>query len=126
MFVSRDRLNLALHNLQEMRELHRRDVDFYRNALSVKDRRIEALTERIVELRMAGADTVPPVTAPVIPDPFGPLTRAALHDAGVGQSGIVKRGMRAKAEALLIEHRGDQNADEIVSIAVRNGEVSRR
>lgn len=128
MFVSKARYDLLEHNFGEAKKMaHAHEVRanelerLLTRALDTNDK----LMEKYHALRVAGADSVPPITAPVIPEPFGPLTKAALLDASVGQSGTVIRGMRAKAAALYVEQRGEQNVDELVAIAVRNGEVAR-
>lgn len=125
-FVSRARLDLLAHNFAEAQKVARtlrRANDRLRAERDEARRGYDDLLEKYHALRLAGADTVPPVTMPTV-ESFGPLTRAALHDMGHGQSGMVKRAMRAKAEAIWAEHRNDQNCDEIVSIAVRKGETT--
>ena len=95
------------HNLEKMREMY------------------DALLDKYHALRTAGANPAPTYSTPAVPDQFGPLTRAALADMSVGQTGPLKRAMRAKAESLWAEQRGQQNQDEVVAIAVRRGETHR-
>lgn len=116
--VSRARLDLALHNLQEMRALHQADVAYYRN-------RIDALTDQIIKLKAAGANFAEP-SAPVVTSPMadlGPLTRAALAEMANGQSGAVVRAMRNKALALWVQLKDAENQDEKVAHAVYRGEA---
>ena len=116
--VSRSRLDLALHNLEEMRALHKADVEYYRN-------RLAGLEEKYHALRVAGHEAPPPVFVP--PEnpmtQLGPLTRAALHDMGHGQSGIVKRAMQSKAFLIWLDQKNEANRDELTAIAVRQGET---
>lgn len=79
-----------------------------------------ALLDKYHGLRESGYSA--PLTAPTQESSFGPLTRAALSDMSIGQSGIVKRKMREKATELWLEQRGQAAQDEVVAIAVRRGE----
>lgn len=125
-FVSRTRFDLAVHNIAEMRALYHADVAYYRAQLE-QERTAHAETRaRMHELRAAGADPAPPQYNQPTQEQFGPLTRAALHDAGVGQTGPVKRAMTAKAQVIWLEHRADPNRDEMTAIAVRQGETVSR
>lgn len=105
-----------------MLEAEKRHVSEVRMLLASERERTDRLTAELLLLKKDGF--VAPMAAPTpSPDFFGPLTRAALADMGIGQSGIVKRKMREKATALWLEQRGQETQDEVVAIAVRRGET---
>ena len=106
-----------------MLEAEQRHVSEVRLLLAAANERHDALLEKYHALRESGYSA--PTLSPFPPDlnAFGPLTRAALADMSIGQSGIVKRKMREKATALWLEQRGQETQDEVVAIAVRRGET---
>ena len=67
MFVSRSRLDLALHNLQEMRELHAADVAYYRKKLEDRDDTIRTLTAELLLLRSKERPPLTPAERPSKP-----------------------------------------------------------
>lgn len=121
-WVSRGRLALVLHNLREMRALHRADVEYYRNLLASEREAHTKTRDQMHQLRVNGADPVAAMMVQAQPDLFGPLTRAALNDMGIGLSAPLKKKMRERATYLWHEQRGQTNQDEVVAIAVRKGE----
>lgn len=89
--------------------------------LEVERARYADLLAKYHELR-ATHDAPHKYDIPAATEQFGPLTRLALADMARGQSGVVVRGMRDKALAIWLEHRGMDNQDEVTAITVRNGE----
>lgn len=123
-FVSRSRLDLLQHNFDEARKLHHERMgELYSVRAQLEAERADKrdLLEKYHALRQDGFSA--PLQSMPTGEHFGPLTRAALHDMGHGQTGMVKRAMRTKAEALWLEQRGQDNQDEVVAITVRRGEV---
>lgn len=126
-FVSRARLDLLQHNFDEARKLHHAEIARLEAALQAANSQLTAeradkrdLLDKYHALKQDGYSV--PAPAPQPAEPFGPLTRAALNDMSIGQSGIVRRKMREKATALWLEQRGQQNQDETVAILVRKGD----
>ena len=120
-FVSRARYELLEHNFDQMREASHRADAWYREQREAGDKRYAELLDKYHALRVEGASLPLPSPAPL--ESFGPLTRAALHDAGLGQSGTSKRAMKAKAELIWQQNRNDAMQDELTAIAVRQGET---
>lgn len=126
-FVSRARYELLEHNYAEARKLAKDGVsvaEAHSASLGVMlDRAAIAYNELLDKyhfLRIEGANA--PWQSPAPESSFGPLTRAALNDMGKGQSGMIRRAMRAKAEQLWAENRGESEVDTIVATLVRAGE----
>lgn len=99
-FVSRARLDLALHNLQEMRALHRADVQWYQA-------RIDDLTDKYHALRVAGGQ---PATAMPVPE-FDRVREAIVERAG-GNLRLERHLMREAAK-LRIRNKTE---DEIIGV----------
>lgn len=102
---------------------HAAVVQELRSQIAQRDADYKALLEKYHAIKLDGGAF--PLTVPSAdPDAtFGPLTRAALHDMSIGQTGMVKRKMREKASTLWLEQRGQPNQDEVVAIAVRRGDT---
>ena len=83
-----------------------------------------ALLDKYHALRVSGAEPAPALSVPETPyTQLGPLTRAAIADMSVGQSGPIRRAMTTKALAIWLQNRGQESQDEVTAIAVRQGET---
>ena len=100
-------------------------LTFVQEALRIERERLTDMTERYHALRVTGNEApLPSFVPPENPmTQLGPLTRAALHDMGHGQSGIVKRAMQSKALLIWLDQKNEANRDELTAIAVRQGET---
>lgn len=92
--------------------------------LQAERERYDALLDKYHALRVSGAEPAPALSVPETPyTQLGPLTRAAIADMSVGQSGPIRRAMTTKALAIWLQNRGQESQDEVTAIAVRQGET---
>lgn len=116
-FVSR-------RSYEYMLDINAARIEDLKKTLEAEREHNRYLTSELLKLKRDGF--AQPVEQQAYESPmsqFGPLTRTALNDMSIGQSGIVKRKMREKATMLWLEQRGQENQDEVVAIAVRKGET---
>lgn len=118
-WVSRARLDLALHNMEEMRSLHRSDVAYYRGWVQTQDKQIGYWRDLYVEATKPKAPPVPPSIEAVDVDMPPAVVLAAMEtispvrDKAYDANWAYWEKNKARAEA-----HPDAFAEEIIQGAV--------
>lgn len=125
MLVSRGRLELALHNLAEMRALHQADVAYYRNKLDQAQDANRSLTAELLTMRhtgfVSGPQRMEPVKRPSRPADLAIEEVVEQRNGGAALRRVLQRYVnleRQKADAdedkiaERVKHWSDPDSEE--------------